>query len=282
MLPTGNFADDLLFMTVRLSSTNGLGTGFFFQTKKGTVIIVSNKHFVMNEKLPAPSTPIIQTIEIVLHLDNDTNVTFKGDVEWYIHPTEDLAFFQFKPIEQLVNTKTAPAKVIYKEIQDAMILSATDLKSLTALEEVVMVGYPGGLYDEKNNLPLLRYGRTASHPSVDFNGEKRGLIDVLCIPGSSGSPVFLFNELHVSVNDEMANFGPRSLFLGVEVAMPTKIKSIRQLVKDSSNGKYLVNTDGSLITIGTDYVYTDDIGLGYYIKGSEIQGFYPQFTALGI
>lgn len=93
MLPTGNFADDLLFMTVRLSSTNGLGTGFFFQTKKGTVIIVSNKHFVMNEKLPAPSTPIIQTIEIVLHLDNDTNVTFKGDVEWYIHPTEDLAFF---------------------------------------------------------------------------------------------------------------------------------------------------------------------------------------------
>lgn len=282
MLPTGNFADDLLFMTVRLSSTNEVGTGFFFQTKKGTVIIVSNKHFVMDEKLPAPSTPIIQTIEMVLHLDNDTNVTFKDDVEWYIHPTEDLAFFQFKSIEQLVNTKTAPAKVIYKEIQDAMIPSSTDLKSLTALEEVVMVGYPNGLYDEKNNLPLLRYGRTASHPNVDFNGEKRGLIDVLCIPGSSGSPVFLFNELHVSVNDETANFGPRSLFLGVEVAMSTKTKPVRQLVKDPSIGKYLVNTDGNLITIGTDYVFSDDIGLGYYIKGSEIQGFYPQFTALEI
>jgi hypothetical protein len=56
--------------------------------------------------------------------------------------------------------------------------------------DVMFVGYPLGLYDEVNNLPIMRCGRIASHPLVDFNGRPEFLVDAQVFPGSSGSPVF--------------------------------------------------------------------------------------------
>lgn len=282
MLPTGKFADDLLFMTVRLVSLNNVATGFIFKTPKGNKVVVSNKHFVMDKSLPAPEKPIVQKVEMTFHLDDDTNTNFSDNVSWYIHPTEDLAFFQLSEIEKYINEQVSPKKVVYKEISSGMIPSEEDLKNLTALEEIVMVGYPDGRFDAKNNLPLLRYGRTASHPNVDFNDTKRGLIDVFCVPGSSGSPVFLYNELHASIKDYVAKLGPRNVFLGIEVSMPVTWKDVRQKVKDPVLGKYLIDGTNQLITISTDYVYQDDIGMGFYIKASELAGFYPQFDSIGI
>ena len=43
------------------------------------------------------------------------------------------------------------------------------LEELSALEELVMVGYPIGLWDKNNNFPIFRKGYTASHPAIDFN-----------------------------------------------------------------------------------------------------------------
>ena len=57
-----------------------------------------------------------------------------------------------------------------------------------------MVGYPIGLYDKINNLPIFRKGYTACHPSIDFNRKGIGLIDMACFPGSSGSPIYVLNE----------------------------------------------------------------------------------------
>ena len=56
-----------------------------------------------------------------------------------------------------------------------------------------MIGYPKGLWDTAHNLPLLRKGITSTHPSFDFKGKREFLIDAACYPGSSGSPVFLYN-----------------------------------------------------------------------------------------
>jgi len=57
-----------------------------------------------------------------------------------------------------------------------------------------MIGYPNGLWDHVNNLPLIRRGITASHPGVDYqiegqNGPGVTVIDMACFPDSSGSPV---------------------------------------------------------------------------------------------
>ena len=40
---------------------------------------------------------------------------------------------------------------------------------LSAVEEILMIGYPNGLWDAVNNYPLIRRGVTASHPAVDFD-----------------------------------------------------------------------------------------------------------------
>ena len=58
-----------------------------------------------------------------------------------------------------------------------------------AIEDVLMVGYPIGLWDKMHNLPLIRKGITATDPRVDFNGRPEFLVDMACLPGSSGSPV---------------------------------------------------------------------------------------------
>jgi len=56
-----------------------------------------------------------------------------------------------------------------------------------------MVGYPVGIWDSANNMPVIRRGITATHPGKDYEGKSEFMIDAACFPGSSGSPVFLFN-----------------------------------------------------------------------------------------
>jgi hypothetical protein len=53
-------------------------------------------------------------------------------------------------------------------LSDTLIPNQETLENLAALEDVVMVGYPSGLWDSVNNLPILRRGITASHPATNF------------------------------------------------------------------------------------------------------------------
>ncbi len=62
------------------------------------------------------------------------------------------------------------------------------------IERVVMVGYPNGLWDDVNEMPIIRQGITATHALLDYQGRKEFVIDMTCLPGSSGSPVFLYED----------------------------------------------------------------------------------------
>lgn len=46
------------------------------------------------------------------------------------------------------------------------------MNKLDAMEDVIMVGYPVGLWDSVNNRPIFRRGITATDPKVDFEGKK--------------------------------------------------------------------------------------------------------------
>lgn len=65
-------------------------------------------------------------------------------------------------------------------------------KFIGPMEEVIFIGYPSGIWDQKNILPVTRRGLTATPCYTDFNGEKVFLIDASVFPGSSGSPVFIY------------------------------------------------------------------------------------------
>jgi hypothetical protein len=61
---------------------------------------------------------------------------------------------------------------------------------MDAVESVLFVGYPNGLYDTVNFTPLIRRGTTASPYQLDYCGDPTFVIDASVFGGSSGSPVF--------------------------------------------------------------------------------------------
>jgi len=98
------------------------------------------------------------------------------------------------PIAPLIHQAASQNKTFFFITLDkSLIPTSTDLEDMLGLEEVVMVGYPSGIWDEVNNFPVFRRGVTASHPLHDWNGKSEFLIDAACFPGSSGSPVLIFD-----------------------------------------------------------------------------------------
>ena len=96
------------------------------------------------------------------------------------------------------------------------------LEELSAVEEILMIGYPNGLWDSTNNYPLMRRGVTASHPAVDFDvdGVPTTVIDAACFPGSSGSPVILHNFGNYADKRGNTVIGSRTIFLGILFSGP--------------------------------------------------------------
>ena len=82
----------------------------------------------------------------------------------------------------------------YAPIHANLIPSQAELAKYGVFQEVKFVGYPIGIWDEKNNLPIMRRGMTATDPAIDYNGRGEFLVNAAVYPGSSGSPVYIANE----------------------------------------------------------------------------------------
>ena len=63
-------------------------------------------------------------------------------------------------------------KIFYVPLTTELIPDETVLSNLSAMEEVVMVGYPIGLSDMYNHKPIIRKGITSSHPKRNYQGKK--------------------------------------------------------------------------------------------------------------
>ncbi|WP_458746460.1 serine protease family protein [Candidatus Nitrosocosmicus sp. T] len=94
----------------------------------------------------------------------------------------------------------------YSTMEKSLIPSEEQFKDFTPLEDIMMIGYPNGLWDSENNLPIVRRGITATSISTDYNGKKGFLIDSAVYPGSSGSPIFMFNEGSYSTPRRFSNW----------------------------------------------------------------------------
>ncbi len=71
------------------------------------------------------------------------------------------------------------------------LLTESEFRQLKPIEDVIMMGYPFGHSNEKNLLPIVRTGCTASHPQLDCTESGYFVVNLLSYSGSSGSPVYL-------------------------------------------------------------------------------------------
>jgi len=248
--------EKLLFSTVKINSNSGTGTGFIFHfMNEGNLypVIITNKHVVKNSDV----------INITLHISEqgkptDENISINYQAVWIEHPIYDMCCTFFQPVVEHYK-KQFNKDVFYIPLSENEIWSNNKLEELKTMEEIVMIGYPTGLWDQVHNLPLFRKGITSTHPAIDFNGEKKGVIDAACFPGSSGSPICILNEGSYVDKFNNTNMGTiRFCLLGVLFAGPILDAEGKIIIREIPTKQEVFSTTQLMIN------------LGYYIKASEI------------
>jgi hypothetical protein len=142
-----------------------------------------------------------------------------------------------------------------------MIPEQVTLNSMPVIQDVFMYGYPIGLWDQYNNLPIVRKGVLASHPALPFSGKPMGAVDIATFPGSSGSPLFILSD-GGAVNDKYGNVWNRKVccFLGV-LTERARMRTDHMIDMASIPVQHQNIEDEGFLPIH----------LGYYIKSSEIK-----------
>lgn len=224
-------SEKLSYSTVRIEcqykdGTNGTGTGFFykFSTGKGTnefvPAIITNKHVIKDSikgkiiftKADKEGKPIDTE-----HLPIDFN-TFEN--QWINHDNADVDLCALPIAPILKKIEESNQKIFFIPLGKEIIPNKDIIEDTTAVEEILMIGYPNGIWDHYNNKPILRRGITATHPKFDYCGRKEIMIDAACFPGSSGSPVFILNEGVYKTKKIDLSAGDRIIFLGILYAGP--------------------------------------------------------------
>ncbi len=257
-------SEQLMFCTVRLETKSGTGTGSFFNFNirdKIVPVIITNKH-VVNNNPDEDVTFLLHTSENAESKEPSGNIKITYISHWFFHEEKDLCFCYVNPLFEEVKTRFG-RHVFYRSLNEKLIASKEQLLSLNALEELIMIGYPIGLWDERNNLPIFRRGYSACHPGIDFNEDNIGLADLACFPGSSGSPILILNEGgYLDKNKGVMLGGNRTLLLGYLYAGPTYSASGEIIVKSIPTANPTMGTSTPVM-----------INLGYFIKSIELEGF---------
>lgn len=216
-----NLGTQLLFTTVHLwienkDESKSTGTGFIYTVeskKEGSTIpfLVTNYHVIHNAKRVL--VEFIEAKDKKPNREEKLRVEIEGDqFRQFVKPENDLAIFPVAPIFN--QFQSAGKQVFYRTIDPNMVPDKKVIDELGAIEDVTFIGYPSGIYDQKNSSPLVRKGITSSPIWNDFRGESCFVIDAGVFPGSSGSPVFIYNQGSYATNSGIT-VGTRLLFIGV-------------------------------------------------------------------
>ena len=266
-------AEQLLYTTVRIETRKslvtrsgvveqgGVATAFtihHMQGDTGFPFLVTNRHvthfkdectfFFTKARNQQPITGEIYPVQLWA----------VGDF-WQTHPdpTVDVAIYPLNPVLSYAK-EFQGIELYYRPIGPWHIPSDQQLAAFDALEEVVFVGYPNGIWDSTNNLPIFRRGITATPLAIDFEGKPQFLIDAAVHFGSSGSSVFLYNNGVFAKRGSTPSLGSRIAFLGILT---------KGFLRDQTNEVEPSNTS---VSVAQQVTSKHSLNLGVVFKTSTI------------
>jgi hypothetical protein len=266
-LTSNTVPNDLMFSTINIDADDyGSGTSFIFnftplwsEFRRELPCLVTNKHVIIDDN----GLEKAQTATLLFHNKTKDKNEPNGDFislrftnnfykYWICHPTMDLCVMPF-----LKFFDTIP---FFKSLKKENIPTSQQLNNLSAMEEILMIGYPNGIYDKTNNFPIFRRGITSTHPACDYENTPNFLIDVAAFNGSSGSPVCIYNSDSYSNGKDLI-IGPRFLFLGL----------LHEEYRTVFNGKVISDNNENKQSVKTE-TYTT-MHLGNVIKSRILMDF---------
>jgi len=222
-------SEQLLFTTTYIESSfpkeKTSGTGFLYlsATDAGNqLFLVTNRHVVEDNSRGGQANKLVVKF---IKADADgkpdlgkfTYVNFDEFTlsHWIGHPDPEIDLVII-PIGRYVEALNKMGQNPYfKYLTKDIVFQVGANPELDALEEVLFVGYPNGLFDAVNHLPLFRRGITASSVNIDFDGKPNFIIDAGVYPGSSGSPVFIHDQGWIRDRKGNVSNDSRTILLGI-------------------------------------------------------------------
>lgn len=218
-------SEQLLYSTVRIDTEDdqgneiGLGTGFLYaytQLEWGQnqiLFLVTNNHVIQG----ASQARLVFTEE----KDNQPLVGSRVDclitdlgTEFVSHPDSSIDLCAMPIGSWFVKMEEDAAPPFVRAVPSSMVPTANELDDFDAIEDVMFVGYPYGIHDRVNLIPIVRRGMTATPLRLNYQGTPTFLIDASVFSGSSGSPVFTHGTT-TGINREGQIYTNRWNFLGV-------------------------------------------------------------------
>lgn len=228
-------AEQLFFVTVRIevekvgdsgNIEKGIGTGFIINYKWGDkegLFLVTNKHVIKGAKkgrfffIQSDGKNPILGKTYTIEFDNFEKL-------WYGHPDNRIDVAVMPLITVLKQIEQRKGLVFFRSLSKELMPTPAIEESFDAIEEVVFVGYPSGIYDTENDIPVMRKGITATPININYLKLPEFLIDASVFPGSSGSPVFILNKGSFSTRKGGLTIGSRLVFLGLISSVYTRNK----------------------------------------------------------
>jgi hypothetical protein len=243
----GSFDRLLPHCTVRLigivnNQVVSTGTGFYyffndtFTDKEGRLNesgtarlgIVTNRHVIegMEEVIfyfnsSEDGQPGYQKDSLRLRLDERTVI---------FHPEADvdLCVILAHDIKEILEKKNR--KLHIYPIRNSIRVNESQIEGMGTIQNLLMIGYPNGIWDSINNLPIIRRGINATPLYENYQGEEAFAVDIATYRGSSGSPVFIYNS-GVFVDNGQIKYGDRLNFIGIIKAAHLSTKEHTEDVK---------------------------------------------------
>lgn len=263
----------MVLSTVRIEALDSnrnkfaVGTGYFYDFPSGELhlpVVITNKHVIEGAKFLRFTVQVMPTgNEIRADGSAEGEYTEIIDLEGLDklvvrHPSEEIDLCAVL-LSEMLNMLIKRNLFIKHNIIDATWrLTPEEVRDVSPVEQIIMVGYPNGLWDQTNNRPLTRQGLTASHVLTRWNGRSEFVIDCACFGGSSGSPIYLYKNGLIAGPSGGMVIGIRGILIGTLYAGPT------------FNAEGILETRPAPTNITNVPIVTQMLNLGYVIHVSAV------------